>query len=147
MGAFNSQQRPPIRLENEPGWDAGEWIQVKGVVTAADIKAITTQQVSIGPDGKPLSISDTDMVAALQCMIEEWMLLGDNNVPVALYDGRRKRTEVIAKLPTEYMTPVMNAIGSLMNKAKVQQPKDFTTSASEPIQEPSTEESESQTNS
>ncbi len=146
MGAFNSQQRPPIKIEDQPGWDKGEWIQVKGVVTAGDIKAITTQQVSIGPDGKPMSVSDTDMVAALQCMIDDWMLLGDNNVPVALYDGRRKRTEIMAKLPTEYMTPVMDAIGSLMNKAKVQQPTDFTTSASDPTATNSEQVNESQTN-
>ena len=134
MGAFNSSQRPPIKIDDQPGWDKGEWIQVKGVVTAEDFKQINVQHTTVGPDGKPLVASEYDIVGAMQCMIDDWCLLGDKNVPVALYEGRRKRIEIIAKLPTEYMTPVMTAIAEIITRNQVQQPQDFTTGASEPMQ-------------
>ena len=134
MGAFKS--RTCIRISGQPGWEPSEWIDVKGTVTAEDMEAITVQETSLGKDGKPQMVSRISMVAALQAMIDEWNLLGDNDTPVALYTGigrqRRKRMDIIAKLPAEYMAPVMNTIGELVQNSQVVDPLDLPTSVSEP---------------
>jgi len=147
MGAFNSQQRPPITIQDQPGWDKGEWIRIKGVVTAADFKKMNKQTITQGANGKPSASSEIDEVAMMQCMIEDWVLFGDNNIPVDLYEGRerRKRIEIIAKLPTEYMLPVINACTEIAGRNQVQQPQDFTNSVSEPTPTNSEQESASQT--
>lgn len=131
MGAFNT--RPPIRIENQDGWDDGESITIKGVVTAEDMQSITVQTMSADASGKVVAQNSMSMTAALECMIVDWNLFGDNKQLVPLYEGqgrsRHKRSNVIKELPMEYMTPVMAAIGELVNKAAVQQPENFQPSA------------------
>jgi len=130
MGAFT--KRSAIRIAEAEGWEQGEYIDIKGVVTAADMEEMSVQEVKQGKDGKPQQASSVSMVAALEAMIEDWLLYGDNQQPVPLYlDSRRKQKNhaAIAALPMEYMAPVMAAIGELLQKAQVQQPEDFTPAA------------------
>jgi hypothetical protein len=133
MGAFTT--REDITIKDEPGWENGEYITIKGVVGAGDMEAITTQKTALGADGKPESSSSISMVAALQRMIIDWMLKGDNNMPVPLYEGtgrnKRKRLEVIAELPPEYMGPVFVKISELMAGAQVEDVEGFLPGANE----------------
>lgn len=126
MGAFST--RPDIVIKDQPGWEDGEYITIKGVVEAGDMEAITTPTVT-DASGRQQLRSRLSVVAALQCMIVDWMLKGDNNAVVPLYEGsgrnKRKRTEIIAKLPQEYMAPVMFAIGKLVRESQVEDQEDF----------------------
>jgi len=128
MGAFKS--KATVKIEAVAGWDTGEFIAIKGVVTAEDMEEMSQQSTSAGADGKQQQKSTVSMVAALQRMIEDWCLFGDNDQPVALYEtfkGRRhKRLDVIAKLPMAYMLPVMQAIGEIIESAQVPDSENFS---------------------
>jgi hypothetical protein len=137
MGAFTT--RPDITIKGQPGWEDGEYIVIKGVVEAGDMEAATTQTSVMGDDGKPQSSSSVSMLKAMQCMIVDWMLKGDNNTPVLLYEGigrnKRKRLDIIAKLPPEYMGPVAEAIGNLMAGSQVEDTDAFLPSVTVPSEE------------
>jgi hypothetical protein len=130
MGAFSS--RPDILIENKPGWDKGEYIKIKGVMTAGDSEQIARAQVSQSNPGEMMV--NTSQLAMLECMITDWLLLGDGGSQVPLYIGedRRKNRKAIARLPMEYMLPVLEAVDALSKRDTVADPDDFFAGASAP---------------
>lgn len=134
MGAFSS--RPDIFIADQPGWDKGEYIKIKGVMTAGDIEAIAQAQVTQDSAGKNTQVVNTSQTAMLECMIVEWLLLGDGGKQVPLYLGegndRRKNRRAILRLPAEYTIPVLLAVDALNKKEAVEDPDDFFGSASVP---------------
>jgi hypothetical protein len=127
MGAFTT--KPDIVIKDKPGWEDGEYITIKGVVEAGDVDVMSASIAQMDANGQPQVSSKTSMVASLQCMIVDWMLMGDNKQQVPLFEGmgraRRKRLDVIAKLPQAYMGPVMVAIGELMGESQVEDQDGF----------------------
>lgn len=136
MGAFSS--RPSVTIQGKPGWEDGEYIKIKGIMSAGDMEQIATQVITKGKDGEAEASVKTSQVAMLECMIEDWMLFGDGGRQVPLYlDDKRhtKNSRAIARLPLEYMTPVLEAIDKLNQKEVLPKPDDFFGSAKEPSQE------------
>ena len=136
MGAFSS--RPSVTIQGEPGWEDGEYIKIKGVMTAGDMEQVAQQHITKGKDGEAEATVSTSQVAMLECMIEDWMLFGDGGKQVPLYLDDRRRTKnskAIARLPLEYTVPVLSAIDKLNQKEAVPNPDDFFGSANEPAQE------------
>lgn len=105
MGAFT--RKSAITIENQPGWEPGEYIRIKGAMTVGDSEMVA--KTEFRKDGQ-MSVSSSQ-VSLLECMIEDWHLLGDGNqpVPFKLPDGQKNR-RAIAKLPMEYAAPVLQAI-------------------------------------
>ena len=50
MGAFSTKK--PVRIENQPGWDDGEYIEIKGSMTAGDMEQIAKQEYKQGASGR-----------------------------------------------------------------------------------------------
>ena len=127
MGAFTTKD--DIVIKDKPGWEDGEYITIKGVVEAGDVDVMSASIAQMDANGQPQVSSKTSMVASLQCMIVDWMLMADNKQQVPLYEGigraKRKRLDVIAKLPQAYMGPVMEAIGKLMQESQVEDQDGF----------------------
>ncbi|HVC38040.1 MAG TPA: hypothetical protein VNF46_06510 [Gammaproteobacteria bacterium] len=121
MGAFSS--RPDIIIENQPGWEKGEYIKIKGVLTAGDMDAVTQgSSVVKNESGEARVVGGSNVTPLLEAMIIDWLLLGDQGVPVPLYLNAQRHTKnrkAIAALPQEYTTPVLEAIDQLNKKDAV----------------------------
>lgn len=123
MGAFAKQN--DVKIEGKAGWDEGEFITIKGSMTAGDIEMIATANGSSG-----------SVVKMMEAMITDWNLYGDNNQPVPfnIINGR-KNVRAIAALPVHYMNPVVEAIDGVAqaNTMTDTEAQDFLTPALEPI--------------
>lgn len=136
MGAFSS--KPDILIENQPGWEKGEYIKIKGVMSAGDMDAIS-QDSSVVKDEKGTRVvgGNSTVTSMLMTMITDWLLLGDQGVQVPLYLDPQRRTKnrkAIAALPQPYTTPVLEAIDEL-NKKDAVDTEAFFAGASAPTKE------------
>lgn len=119
MGAFSRQS--DVKIEGQPGWDAGEFVTIKGVMTAGDIELVATANGNSG--------SITKMMEA---MISDWNLYGDNNQLVPFKIKGNKNVRAIQQLPVHYMNPIVEAIDAVAQKNTLSQEEadDFLPSAS-----------------
>lgn len=122
MGAFSRQS--DVKIEGQAGWDDGEFIIIKGAMTAGDIELIATANGNSG-----------SVVKMMEAMVVDWNLYGDNNQPVPFKNKGVKNVRAIQQLPVHYMNPVIEAIDSVAQKNTMPQEEidSFLPSASEPI--------------
>jgi len=105
MGAFRKADE--ITVSGKPGWEPGEYIKIKGVMTVGDQRKIAALQAG--------GTVDVDLVAMLDCMVIEWNLFGDHGPePLNRYN--------IERLPTYYSDPVAEEVMKVVNKGKLADP-------------------------
>lgn len=103
MGAFNAIPQN-ITIKEQPGWEPGEQVELKGCATTADMDAIT---------------AGTQAGRKVQVMLERMVL--DWTFTTAQGNKVEVKPNAIARLTSRYTLPLIQAIEKIANDGMTQE--------------------------
>lgn len=131
MGAFDSSQDITIPDPSDPseekkfrykwGWDANEQIIIKSKLSVADSIYVANNYASKGKNNELEMQMGEGRYSLLHRMIVTWTLTGDGKqIPL--------NKQNIYHLPSQYSTPVLDAIDKLSGPMEEKEQEDFLNS-------------------
>src|SRR5258706_177666 len=123
MAAFGRKNEITIPGSPEEGvawgWEPHETVTIKGKLTVEDVESALESSSSAINNSKNLS-------STIETMVVDWHLTDDNHNIIP------KTKQSIAKLPSDYFVPIMEAIDKVSKKKAVADPLPLSTSPGEP---------------